>query len=158
MDAEGKLWLAWPRPVDPKKVYIIRQVPIQVETEWTGFRFNSDYHTITNTKTPWLFTSGLKGPLKLNVQLSDGRPANYNVSLYFAETEGVAPGQRVFDVKIQGKDAISHLDIAAVAGGKNRALAKEISNIVAKGIMSIELVPIAGSTPLICSLEIVEQQ
>ena len=80
MDADGKLWLAWPRPVDPKKVYLIRQVPIQVETEWTGFRFNSNYHPIANTKTPWLYTSGLTGSLKLDVRLSEGQPGQYRVA------------------------------------------------------------------------------
>ena len=46
MDAEGRLWLAWPRPVDPKKVYMIQQVPVQQEAETGGFRLNSDYHPI----------------------------------------------------------------------------------------------------------------
>ena len=157
MDAEGRLWLAWPRPVDPKKVYMIQQVPIQVEAEAVRFRFNSDYHAIANTQARWLYTSGLTGPLKLTVRLSDGRPARYNVALHFAETENTAPGDRVFDVKIQGKDAISRLDIAAAAGGANKALTKEIPNVNAEGTVTIEMVPVTGSAPLVCALEIVEQ-
>ena len=157
MDAEGKLWLAWPRPKDPKKVYLIRQIPVQVETEKKGFRFNSDYYPIANTKTPWLYTSGLTGPLKINVRLSGGQPGYYRVALHFTETENTTPGERVFDVKIQGENAISRLDIIVETGAANRALVKEFSNIKANGMMSIELIPVVGSDPLICSLEIVEQ-
>jgi len=157
MDAEGKLWLAWPRPVDPKQVYQIQQVPVELDTEATGFQFNSDYHLVANTQTPWLYTSGLTGPFKLTTRLSDGKPGRYNVFLHFAEPENVARGERIFDVIVQGQKRISRLDIVAVAGGPNRALTKELHDITADGTMTIELLPVKGAPPLLCSLEIVAQ-
>jgi outer membrane protein assembly factor BamB len=157
MDANGKLWLAWPRPVDPKRVYIIKQVPLSVEAVGPGFRFNSDHHEIAGADTPWLYTSGLTGPLKLTVQLSDGEPALYDVSLRFAETEHSTAGQRLFDVVIQGEKAISGLDAVAAAGGMNRALVKECRGVKAEGTMTIELVPVKGDMPLLCAFEILER-
>jgi hypothetical protein len=157
MDAEGRLWLAWPRPVDPKKVYLIRQVPIQVEAEEARFQFNSDYHPIANTQTPWLYTSGLTGPLKFNIQLSDNQPGRYDVALHFAETEVGTPGRRVFGVRIQGEDTFSQLDITAAAGGANTALIQATSSIMAEGMMTIELIPVAGSAPRVCALEITKR-
>jgi hypothetical protein len=157
MDAEGRLWLAWPRPVDPKKVYIIQPLPLELESDCAGFRFNSDYHPIANTQTPWLYTSGLTGPLKFTVQLSDDRAARYNVTLHFAETEDGAVGRRVFDLRVQGKTMISHLDVAAAADGANRALTKELRNIVANGTLTVELVPVRGKPPLVCSMEVLRQ-
>ncbi len=157
MDAEGRLWLAWPRPVDPKKVYLIQPVPLEQESAATGFRLNSDYHPITNTQTPWLYTSGLAGPLKFTVQLSDDEAARYNAVLHFAETQDGVIGGRVFDVRVQGKTVISQLDIAATARSANRALTKGFRNIAAKGTLTIELVPVRGKPPLICSLEVLRQ-
>lgn len=157
MDSEGKLWLAWPRPVDPKKVYRVQPVPLQQESEASGFRFNADYHPIVNTQTPWLYTSGLTGPLKFTVQIADDQPARYNVALHFAEAEDDTVGQRVFDVKLQGKTVISHLDIAAATGRLNRALTKEFRNVAGQGNLAIEFVPVRGKPPLICSLEILRQ-
>jgi outer membrane protein assembly factor BamB len=157
MDAAGKLWLAWPRPADPKRVYFIQPVPVRQEAKAAGFRFNSDYHPIANTPTPWLYTSGLAGPLKFTVRLSDGKAARYDVTLHFAETEDGAVGRRVFDVKVQGKKVISGLDIAAAAGGANRALTKALRNIAANGTMTVELVPVRGPAPRICSLEILQK-
>ena len=157
MDADGRLWLAWPRPVDPKRVYLIQPVPVQQESEATGFRLNSDYHSIADTQTPWLYTSGLAGPLEFTVQLSDDQTARYDVALHFAETEEDHVGRRVFDVKLQGRTVISRLDIAAASGGANRALIKEFRGIVAQGTITIELVPVQGKAPLICSLEVLRQ-
>ena len=157
MDADGRLWLAWPRPVDPKKVYVIQPVPVEQEAEATRFRLNSDYHPIAGTQTPWLYTSGLAGPLKFTVPLSDDQPARYTIALHFAETEDGTLGRRVFDVRLQGKTVVSGLDIAAAAGGADRAWKREFQNIAANGTLTVELVPVRGKAPLICSLEVLQQ-
>jgi hypothetical protein len=143
--------------VDPKKVYVIQPVPVEQESEWAGFRLNSDYHSIADTQTPWLYTSGLTGPLKFIVQLSDDQTARYDLALHFAETEEENVGRRVFDVKVQGRTVISRLDIAAASGGVNRALTKDLRGIVAQGTLTVELVPVQGKAPLICSLEVLRQ-
>ncbi len=157
MDAGGNLWLSWPRPVDPKRVYIIKQVPLQVEPAAEGFRFNSDYHAVGNTESPWLYTSGLTGPLTLIAQLSDDRPGLYDVSLHFADTEHESAGRRIFDVKLQGKTAIPRLDVAADAGGRDKAVVRRCRGIKAQGTMTIELVPVRGDVPSLCALEIVRR-
>jgi len=157
MDARGKLWLAWPRPVDPKTVYLIQSVPMEQEGKAGGVRLNSDTHSIAATPTPWLYTSGLTGALKFTVHLSDGQAARYDVALHFAQTEAGPAGRRVFDVKVQGKTVVSRLDIAAAAGGANRALVRELGPVDAKGTLTIELVPIRGKAPLICALEVLRQ-
>jgi len=157
MDSERRLWLAWPRPVDPKNVYLIQPVPVQQEGEVGGFRLNSDYHPITGTRTPWLYTSGLTGRGKLTLQVTDGTPAQYTVILHFAETEGLDPGERVFNVRIQGEDAITGLDVTAAAGGADRAWSREFQGVAAQGTLTIELVPVRGRLPVICAVEVLWQ-
>ncbi|MGA3058532.1 MAG: malectin domain-containing carbohydrate-binding protein [Candidatus Limnocylindrales bacterium] len=52
------------------------------------------------------------------------RSGAQTVTLYFAETYLSGPGQRLFDVTINGTTVLSKFDIYASAGGPNRAIAK----------------------------------
>jgi outer membrane protein assembly factor BamB len=156
MDSEGRLWLAWPRPFNPTQNYSIQPVPIQMEGRETGFRLNSDYHQISGTQAPWLYTSGLAGPLKFIVDL-DGDEADYDVTLNFAEIEDAKRGERVFDVKVQGKIVLASLDVVVAADGTNRALMKIFRNIPAKDTLTVELIPVRGK-PILCSLSVTREQ
>jgi len=79
--------------------------------------------------------------------------------LHFAELEDIKPGQRVFDVKLQGKTVLRDFDVIKAAGGRNRALVKQFDQIVAtKGIL-LELIPkvkelTPASAPIISGIEI----
>ncbi len=44
-------------------------------------------------------------------------PRKFIVRLHFAELEDVAPGERVFDVLVQGKTVVENLDVVKEAGG-----------------------------------------
>jgi hypothetical protein len=67
------------------------------------------------------------------------RPRSFNVRLHFAEFEDARPGQRVFDVAIQGETVLKGLDIVHMAGGRNRALVKEFNHVEASEQIVIEL-------------------
>ena len=73
------------------------------------------------TEDPWLYTSGLKGPLKFDIRLSNDETRDYTVRLHFVEPEDATPDERVFEVTIGGKKLIPAIDIAKEAGGKDRA-------------------------------------
>jgi len=82
----------------------------------------------------------------------------YTVRLHFAEVEGVAPGERVFDVKLQGDTVLEEFDIVKEADGPNRALVKEFPGIVAAAELALELVRVDGKAPAISGLELVALQ
>jgi hypothetical protein len=65
----------------------------------------------------------------------------YTVRLHLAELEDVAPGQRVFDVKLQGRTFLEHLDVVKEAGGRFRALVKEFKGVRAENVLTVELGP-----------------
>jgi hypothetical protein len=52
------------------------------------------------------------------------RSGPQTVTLYFSENYVTGPGQRLFDVTINGTTVLSKFDIYASAGGANRAIAK----------------------------------
>jgi hypothetical protein len=90
------------------------------------------------------------------VQLSKDDRRAYDIQLLFAETADAAPGDRVFDVKIQDETVLSQFDIAADAGGRNVARTHEFNAITVRGTIHIELVPVKGKPPRLCALVINE--
>lgn len=87
------------------------------------------------------------------------RPRTLAVRLHFAELEDAKPGERVFDVKLQGKVVLRDFDIAAIAGSGNRAVVKDFRGIVASRALTLELIPKAQeitdlTAPVLCGLEI----
>ena len=78
----------------------------------------------------------------------------YDVALHFAELEDVRPGERVFDVKLQGRTVLSGVDVVSEAAGRNTALVKTVSGIEAGGKLTIELVPRTDAPPIVSGLEL----
>jgi poly(3-hydroxybutyrate) depolymerase len=65
-------------------------------------------------------------------------PGVYHVELHFADTYNTAPGQRVFDVAIEGTAVLQDFDIIAAAG-TNTALVRTFDVNVADGVLDIAL-------------------
>jgi len=56
-------------------------------------------------------------------------PQPYTVKLYFADIEGTAPGQRIFDVALQGRGYLKDFDIALESDSAGACLVKEFRNV-----------------------------
>jgi len=81
---------------------------------------------------------------------------HYRMLLHFVELDDVAPGERVCDIRVQGKTLIENLDIAKEAGGAFKPLIREISEISASDLLDIEFIPHDGSLPpVISGLELI---
>ncbi|OPZ14155.1 MAG: Di-glucose binding within endoplasmic reticulum [candidate division BRC1 bacterium ADurb.BinA364] len=86
-------------------------------------------------------------------------PARYTVRLHFAEALGAEPGERVFDVFIQGEKKLDDFDVAAAAGGAGRAIVREFAGVAVLDDLSVEFRPRRGSRPPIVSgLEIQKEE
>ncbi len=163
-DSAGNLWLGYPRPFTGRLV-----LPLNVETTfYPGGRFttaNSVYAEFGGTDDPWLFASAARGLRKCVVPLveeADGT-AVYKVCLAFADTVNDGPGERVFDVKLQGKVVREGFDLVEAAGGRNRAVMLPFDGIKVVDDLTIELVPKAGDPqphqlPVLQGVEIVRQR
>jgi hypothetical protein len=96
----------------------------------------------------------------VEVQALNQPPAarKFTLRLHFAELDDVAPGERVFDVLVQGQTVLKGVDVVREAGGRYRALVKEVRDIVADRAMEIRLVPRGGvvnerTAPILNALE-----
>ena len=84
--------------------------------------------------------------------------ASYTVRLHTAERAKLQPGQRVFDIAIQGQALVKGLDIAKETGGAGIPFVKELKGVAAGRTLRIDLQPVEGKgLPLLCAVEVVRE-
>ena len=81
--------------------------------------------------------------------------AAYVVRLHFAELSFTGPGQRVFNVAINGTNVLSNFDVFATAGAQNKAVVKEFPIVgSSNGSLSIAFSQGPADNPEIAGIEI----
>jgi len=139
-DARGTVWLTYPRPKPYRETGLETKLNVDVKfLKEGGFAaVNEESTPIAGGETPWVFTSAARGLTECSIPLRGpgDKPADYDVTLYFADVENDSAGRRVFNVRIQGREVVQNLDIVAEAGGGNRALVRRVADK-----LTIELVP-----------------
>lgn len=160
-DAHGKLWLSYPRPSSRAGI----DLPLNFKPEFVKagdfYALNAESVKVAGTDTPWVFTSGARGLKSCTIPLlaAGSKPEKFTVRLSFMALEGDASGQRVFDVKLQGKTALAAFDPAAKAGGPLRAFTAEFKDIVVSEKLALEFASTLAADekhqPIISAVEIV---
>ena len=138
---EGTLWLEYPLRGGPSPKLDLEVLPTRCKTYYHHSIWISGGHG-----WPWVAASGMEGIR--SVRLKKLKPASYTVRLYFAEPDDVQPGERLFDISMQGKKVLSDFDITKQSGGKMRAIVKEYSAIPIDGEFVISLEAKKGETIL----------
>ena len=172
---DGTLWLDCPsvggRSPDP-------DVEVQpAEVQW----FRRHTSAIRSGALRWVAASGAEGVRQITVTLlpapelrapgdvwgprpPDGAPAPpsprpYTVRLVFAEPADRAPGERLFDVAIQGRWLLRRFDVAGAAGRPGRTVVKTFPGVAVADKLTVKLSPTAGSQapPILCGIEAVAE-
>lgn len=77
------------------------------------------------------------------------------VRLHFAELADAQPGDRVFDVLVQGEPVLEQFDIVREAGGVRHAITRQFEHVEAKDALTIECRPSQSKLPpLVNGIEI----
>jgi hypothetical protein len=121
----------------------------------SGFLQGANYSTtalITGTSDPALYQSEHYSTGNLTYQTSVPN-GSYTVTLKFAELYWTSPGQRVFNVQLNGTQVATNLDVFAVAGGMNKAYDVSYPVTVSGGQITITLVAVSGF-PAVNAIEI----
>lgn len=106
-----------------------------------------------NTDQHEIYRNELRDISFLRFRVAEGI---YKLTLYFAETEYNAAGQRVFNVAAEGSDLLTNLDIYAESGTFS-ALEKTFSNIsVSDGVLDVHFTGVIGS-PVISAVKLEQQ-
>jgi len=127
--------------------------PVALDGRLEYFRRHSS--RIGGEGLPWVAASGAKGLTSLTLTLSkDAKEESaYLVKLTFSEPDGLKPGDRVFDVSLQGEVVLKDFDIAREAGGSDRGIVKAFE-VNATRDLKLKFIP-RQSVPLLCGLEVV---
>lgn len=144
----GTLWIEHPRSGAPAPAADVHVAPNNVA--WYRnhpllFDDSKGYH--------WVAASGGEGVETIRIDNLDH--ANYRVRLHFAEPRLNQPGQRVFDVLLQGLPALVDFDVVQVAGGHNRSVVRQF-DVEVDGALTVVLRASAGSkaAPVISGMEL----
>jgi outer membrane protein assembly factor BamB len=160
-DSHGKLWLGYPRPSSRAGIDLpLNLKPTYVTKEGGAYAFNEETVKIDGAETPWVFTSGLRGVTHLELPLigKDQKPATYTVRLSFAALENDKPGQRVFDVSLQGKTVLKSFDPVVAAGAVKKAHVAEFEKVNVTDNLVLDITTTATDTdhmPVISGIEVV---
>jgi outer membrane protein assembly factor BamB len=144
-DASGKLWLAYPRPVPNPSKRTGLDLKLECNAQFLPgggfFTDDGDASESSSAELAWVSSSGARGATRWVIPLlgpSDA-PAKYTVRLMFAGLDGDKPGQRVFDVKIQGRIAAENLDVAAEAQGDSSCVVCNAKEVLVTDDLVIEV-------------------
>jgi hypothetical protein len=154
-DGQGRLWLAYPRPATVGRMEFVFDINPKLLAGGGYDARNDESLAVEDTRVGWIYSSQARGLARCELPLlgEGDAPAEYRVTLHFAELEKDArPGNRVFDVKLQGQTVAADLDVAAAAGSQ-RALAREFRRVKIDRSLVIELTPKKGE-PILSAIEV----
>lgn len=162
-DAQGVLWLGYPRPGG--SLVLQHQTGLSFFPGYRYFIHDPARLDIDGTDKPWVLRSGVLGLRECRIPVAepgDGR-ARYTVRLAMAELDHEAAEQRVFDIKVQGKILAEGCDVWRQAGGKCRAVNMEFKGIEADEEVTVEFVPrhanpTADQLPILQGLEVEREE
>lgn len=162
-DASGELWLGFPRPSGS----LVLALPVSVAFLPQGgyVQRNSAYTAVQGDPRGWLFASAARGIRQCILPVvgpGDGA-ASYRLRLGFADPDNTQPGRRVFDVKVQGQTVLKDLDVVREAGGRDRALWREVAGVVVRDQLTVEFIPKSPNpapeeAPILQAIEIQRQE
>ncbi|MCA9248490.1 MAG: PQQ-binding-like beta-propeller repeat protein [Planctomycetales bacterium] len=149
MTEEGTLWLDIPSRGGPSP-----ELQVDIQPKTAQFYYNHALRIRGGEGWPWVAASGVLGARTIAIRgLVAGE---YRVRLVFAEPADAQPGERSFDVALNGANVLEAFDIARAAGGAMRGCTQDFEavSVAADGVLTVALDPVHG-TPVLSGIEIV---
>lgn len=116
---------------------------------------------IADTTDPGLYQNERYGDLFNSNQFTYNFPVplgRYQVTLKFAETDFTSPGDRIFDVSLNGVPVLTHFDIFSDAGGAEKADDKVFNDVApVSGVISVAFTGDEADSPKVNALQVVAQ-
>jgi hypothetical protein len=147
MTDTGTLWVDYPSVGGPSP-----GVSLSVSGDPGYFRNNAA--RLPDDDMGWVSASGADGVTQVSITLGNSPAVPYRVRLYFYEPDGLAAGQRLMDVSLQGSQILSNFDIASETGADARGVMKEYQDVIVGNTLTVALSASAGS-PVLSGIEAV---
>ena len=106
-----------------------------------------------------MIQAGVRGVESVAIKLLPAEldDRDYNVRLHFAEPEDLKPGDRVFDVRVQGRRVLDDFDVVREAGGPHRAVVKEVRGVRVNDELRLSFHPTGKRPAILCGVEVVAE-
>jgi outer membrane protein assembly factor BamB len=157
-DAEGNLWIPYPKRVDMG--VIGDWLPTYQHAEDMCYRVADQSNSFDGTLS-WVYANGYRDqkPLVFRMQDDDSKPARYTVKLHFADPEDSLAGQRVFSVFVQERKVVSDLDLSKQTGGRGKPFVITCRDTVVERDLIIRLAKSEKSSKpaLLCGIQAFRQ-
>ncbi|MDA3925833.1 MAG: PQQ-binding-like beta-propeller repeat protein [Kiritimatiellae bacterium] len=160
---DGTMWFGYPRP----RGSLVMNFDINAKFYSAGRYFCHDplMLKIEGASPPWVARSGMRGAKQLTLPLikqGEGA-ARYTVRLTFTDVDNGTIGQRVFSIKLQGKEVAAGVDVVKDAGGSAKTIVKEFKGIHVEENLNIELTskvlkPSTEQMPVLQGVEVVRER
>jgi len=172
-DPGGTLWLEYPvvGGISPR-------LDVSLEGDLRFFYRHSGW--VSGEGLPWVAASGVEGVRRVQIRLvppaespaeedpeeEEGtcpdQPAvedlPHTVGLYFLEPDRkCSPGQRVFDVSVQGKKVLEAFDIIKRTGTAYRSLVIRVPHVPIGAVVDIRFECQSDRPPVLCGVEVVRE-
>lgn len=149
---DGSLWLEYPSVGGLSPV-----ISVHVAGKVDYFR---KHQARVEGPMNWVTASGIRGIDAVALTLGSVKTGEktYTVRLYFAEPDDLNPGERLFDISLQGKPVLENFDIVKEAGGANKSLIKEFKGVKITDELKVVFESrTKGKPPILCGLEVVAE-
>ncbi len=143
---DGTLWLEYPPAGGPSPRLAVSVTP--AAPDW----FRRHESQVSGQGHPWVAASGARDLQTIKVTLAPDQAARtYTVRLTFVEPDRLGPGERVFDVALQGQTVLWDFDVCQEAGGAMRGVVKEFKGVKVVRELVIGLTPREGGRGAVLS-------
>jgi hypothetical protein len=115
------------------------------DNDFSGGHTYVTNHAISNTSTPTLYQTERYGNVEYQFAVPNG---NHTVTLKFAEIYWNRPGERVFNVTINGVTVLSNFDIFSQAGAEFKALDESFPVSVSAGTITIQFTTVVNNAKI----------
>jgi len=168
-DAEGNLWLQ----AGKRQHGLYQRVETNYTPTWTRYPGFNEFHAfvrrsnvhtqIADTELDFVFASGERGIQRCVIPLTkpEDPKGAYTIRLGFCGLPGEKVGQRVFDIRVNGKTVEKKFDALKVAGGPDRAIWREFE-LTGQQEAVIEFVaatpnPTLDQVPIVSAIEVIRR-
>lgn len=147
MTHQGTLFLDFPSVGGPSP-----EITLQTQPKTPNYFYHHALFTEGGKGWPWVCASGAEGLTSL--RLAGLKPGSFTVRLYFIDPKHTVPGERIFDVALQGKTVLKNFDVVADAGGRMRCTVREFADVEITDTCELTFSARIGA-PLLSGIELV---
>ena len=160
-DAHGTVWLSYPRYTAYQETSLDVKLDLRPQfSDGGGYQnVNENSTGVSNTQTPWLYTSWAQGLNELTLPLlgKDDQPATFSVQLHFADAREAATGVSIFDVQFNGTTVLTDVTLTSTNGKAAAAIVHDVKDVNVTDNLRITLVAKQG-VPLLNAVKVLRNQ